>query len=485
MRERTRRGRNEAGRRGRGVKSLAVAAGIAVFLFAGACGPPEPTGRILLEGVTLLDGTGAPARPGTTVVVRGGRIEDVGPARSVTTEPGDSVVDGRGLFAIPGLWDLHVHLSKAKAEALPVLAAHGITAVRDMGGDLAEIRAMEVEVEEGSRVGPRIFTPGPMLEAPGTMERLEGSATAEEWRITRVPLADTARARAVVDSLAGLGVDFVKIREYASEEVYRAVVEAARRRGLGVAGHAPFSMAAEEAAALGMASFEHASYPYPLPGDSAERRSVLDAFVRSGVAVVPTLVAWETRIMRPDSLALLVSDSLGRRDPRMRLLSDFLRGEWKVDVEEIGSRSEGHYEGFRGYLERQSADLLAMHEAGVPILPGSDLAGAGLFPGWSLHRELEHLVDWVGLTPAEALESSTRRAADLLGASDSLGTVEVGKAADLVLLDADPLADIRNTRRVRAVMLRGELLDSARLRELLRGLHPSDEGGIGLFGEGG
>lgn len=470
------------------IRRRPAAAMLVAAVLAGAtaaCGPTGPTGRIILDGVTLVDGTGAPARSGMAVVVRAGRIESVASAADVERQRGDSVVDGSGLFAIPGLWDLHVHLSKAKAATLPVLAAHGVTSVRDMGGDLEELRAMAADVRAGRRVGPRIFMAGPMLEAPATLERMAGSSTGEAYHITRVAIPDTARARAVVDSLARLGVDFVKIREYAGEDTYRAVVAAARRNGLAVAGHAPFSMDPKEGAGLGLASFEHASYPYPLPDDSASRRGILDAFVGGGVAVVPTLVAWETQVMVPDSLAALVADSLGRRDPRMALLSGFLRSEWRHDLEDTGPRSDGYYAGFRGYLERQSSDLLAMRRAGIPVLPGSDLGGVGIFPGWSLHRELMHLVEWVGLTPAEAIESATRRAAELLGAADSLGTLEPGKVADLVLLDADPLADIRNVRRVHGVVLRGELLGPERIHALLGGLHPSEDGGIRLLHGGG
>jgi hypothetical protein len=327
-----------------------------------------------------------------------------------------------------------------------------------------------------------MFLAGPMLEAPATLDRLRESSTQENWRATRIALPDTARARVVVDSLAALGVDFVKIREYAEDDIYRAVVEAARGHGLRVAGHAPFSMDPEAGAALGMASFEHASYPYPLPQDSAGRRAILDAFLRGGVALVPTLVAWETHVMFPESLSVVVADSQGVRDRRVPLLSDFLRAEWRVDVEDLGPRADGYYAGFRGYLERQSADLIAMHRAGIPVLPGSDLAGVGLFPGWSLHRELELFVDWMGMTPIEAIESATRRSAELLGAADSLGTIEAGKAADVVLLEADPTADIRNLRRIRSVVLRGEMHDREDIRRLLDGLEPTYEGSVGLLG---
>lgn len=127
-----------------------------------------------------------------------------------------------------------------------------------------------------------------------------------------------------------------------------------------------------------------------------------------------------------------------------------------------------------------SSDLGAMHDAGISLLPRTDLAGPALFPGFALHDELERMVEWIGMTPRAALIAATRRSADLLGASDSLGTVEPGKLADLVLLEGDPLADIRNTRRIRAVVARGEWFDRTRVRELLRGLDPTTQGDLVL-----
>lgn len=435
-------------------------------------------GRVVFHDVTVFDGTGAPPRPGMAIVISGDRIDAVVPASDFRALPGDSIVDARGLHAVPGLWDLHVHLSNATAEALPMLLANGITSVRDMGGALDELRTMHAEVTSARRLGPRIFMAGPMLEAPATLERIATRNTTEPYRETRIPVPDTARARLVVDSLAMLGVDFIKIREYASHEVYRAVVEAASARGLAVAGHAPFSMDPVEGAGVGVVSFEHASYPYPLPEASADRAAILTAFRTSGVAMVPTLVAWETNVMYPDSLRLLVADSAGFRDPRRSLVAAALIEEWRRDIEGFGPRAAGYYQGYWGFINRMSRDLEAMHDAGIPILPGSDLAGPGLFPGFALHEELERMVEWVGMTPEAVLLAATRRSAELLGAADSLGTIEAGKLADIVLLEADPLLDIRSTRRIRSVLARGRLIDQTGIRGLLRGLDPTADGDI-------
>ncbi|HSJ12842.1 MAG TPA: amidohydrolase family protein [Longimicrobiales bacterium] len=458
----------------------ALAAAATLCIPAAGCGTPPDRGRMVLYDVTLIDGTGDAARSGMVVAIAGDRIDAVLPVADFTARRTDSIVVASGLYAIPGLWDLHVHLSTATADALPVLIANGVSSVRDMGGVLADLRAWRANVEAGLRIGPRIFMAGPMLEAPVTLERIAGKATSERYWETRIPVPDTVHARLVVDSLAALGVDFIKIREYASGETYRAIVEAASARGLAVAGHAPFSMDPVEGASLGVVSFEHASYPYPLPDVGPKRTAILSAFRTSGVAIVPTLVAWETNVMYPDSLRLLAADSTGTRDPRRRLIAPHLAAEWRKDIEEIGPRATNYYAGYWGFIERMSRDLKAMHDAGIPLLAGSDLSGPGLFPGFALHDELERMVEWIGLTPEDVLVAATRRSAELLGAADSLGTVEVNKLADLVLLEADPLLDIRNTRRIHAVVARGKLIGPARIRELLHGLAPTTKGNIVL-----
>lgn len=453
---------------------------LATTLVLGACRSDSGEARLLLHDVTLVDGTGREPVRGTTLIIRGHRIESIHPSAAVRPGPGDSVVDGSGLWAIPGLWDAHVHLSKTGSSALPLLVGMGVTTVRDMGGNLEELREMQRSIADGALVGPGIFAAGPMLEASATLERMKYGSSREPVHVTRIAIPDEDRARVVIDSLAQLGIDFVKIREYETEATYRAVVEAARARDLRVAGHAPFSMDPVAGAALGVASFEHASYPYPLDTVPSERARILEAFIRDSVAIVPTLVTWETQVMDPDSLAALLADSAGVRDPRRPLISDGLLHEWRADVEDIDPRASGYYAGYWGFLNRMSEDLAAMHAVGVPLIAGSDLAGTSLFPGYSLHDELERLVEWVELTPMEAIISATRLPARLLGASDSLGTIEPGKVANIVLLSADPIADIKNTRRVRAVMLRGNYLGPQETANLRRGVPSTARGTIGL-----
>lgn len=435
---------------------------------------------LVIRGITLLDGTGGSPRPNATLVIEGNRIVQAGHAADVDVPRGARIVDGEGLYAMPGLWDLHVHLSKAKAEALPLLIANGVTSVRDMGGDLDELRALRRQIGAGELVGPRMLLAGPMFDSPEALDRLRAQPTRERWMVTRVAVPDSASAQTLVDSVAGLGVDFIKIREAVSPAVYAAVVRAALRNDLAVVGHPPYSMDPVEAAALGVASFEHASYPYPLDPDSAARTRILDAFREHGVAMVPTLVAWQVSLMDRDSLWALVQDSLGNRDPRRRLIADFLADEWRFDVEGDERKSDKSLKAWQGFFKLQADDLRAMHEAGIRMLPGSDLAGPSLFPGYALHDELGNLVEHVGLTPMEAIESATRHSAELLGLGDELGTLEVGKLADLVLLGANPVADIANTRRIVGVVADGRYYDEADIMSLLGGLTPQTRGRIDL-----
>ncbi len=465
--------------------------GLAGALLAVGCASTAPapapapaslaTAAFVIRDVTLIDGTGADARPGMSLLISGDRIVDVGPTAAVGRPAGARVIEAAGRYAIPGLWDMHVHLSKAKAEALPVLVANGITAVRDMGGDLDELLAWRQRIVAGTLVGPRMKLADPMFEAPATVERLRGLQTHERWTVTRVPVPDSAAAAVLVDSVASLGIDFIKIREAVSPTVYAAVVRAAHDRGLAVAGHAPFALDPIEGAALSVASFEHASYPYPLDTAAAARGRIIDAFRRHHVVMVPTLMSWQVSLMDVDSVRALIDDSTGQRDPRRRLISTNLADEWRFDVAGDKRKSDASLRGWQGFYDRMTADLRVLHEAGVPMVPGSDLAGPAIFPGYALHDELENMVRQVGLTPMQALVSATRGPAEFLGVQDELGTVERGKLADIVLLSADPLADITNTRRIVGVVARGRYFDEQELATMLGGLSAATRGSIDLM----
>lgn len=424
---------------------------------------------LLVRDATVVDGTGGVPRPGTSVLIEGNVITWIGRFGTFPIPEGTRILEADGRWLTPGLWDMHVHLGKAGGSALSLLVAAGITGVRDMGGDPAALMPLRERIAAGDILGPRIVLAGPMLEAPATLDRMSQSPTWEPYRRTRVAVPAPSDARRVVDSLAALGVDFIKIRETANLDSYRAIVTAALANHLAVSGHAPFGMPPLEGVRLGLTTLEHASYPYPLDTVPEARARLLRAMRAGGAAMVPTMVAWSSYLMDPDSIAVFTAND-GGHDARRPLLADTLIQEWRFDLEGRNRRSDESLRGWCGFVRQTFHDLRAIGAAGVPILAGSDLGVLGLVPGWSLHDELELLVRHGGLTPGAAIHAATGLAARFAGRGDEVGTIEVGKRADLLLLAADPTTDIRALRTLETVVLDGRLLDSEALADLRRGV---------------
>src|SRR5262245_26665438 len=219
---------------------------IALTLFFGALTAPPPArsqqvsseGALALTRVAVIDGGGAPARPKMTVVIAGGRIAAIGENGKTPVPKGARVIDASGKYLIPGLWDMHVHLAKAGENTLPLFIANGVTGVRDMGGDGALVLKWRDEIAAGKRTGPRIKAAGPILESARNVERMKREGTVEPVDRFRVGVAGPEEAENVVERLAKLGVDFIKIRTVASPETYRAIAAAARKRNLALVGHA-------------------------------------------------------------------------------------------------------------------------------------------------------------------------------------------------------------------------------------------------------
>ncbi len=427
---------------------------IACSLVAGAL----PAQTVAIRDVTVVPATGAPPLEHATVVLRDGRIAAVGPAARVTV-PSDAVgIDGAGKYLVPGLFEMHAHVSKARGSSLGLFVVNGVTTMRDMGGDHQELLRWRDEVRRGTRMGPRMLLAGPYLESARNVARMRSTpveAMVEPVERTRVPVGSPARARHVVDSLAALELDYLKIRTVEDEATYRTIVGVAREHGLDVVGHV-FGIVPETVIDAGQRGVEHVFYP-PLDSLSRDRRLAIWRRLRdAGTGVVPTLVVALLSVFPPDSvLRAVVDDSLGVGDPRRRYVSRYMRLDWREQVAEQDAQRRAL---FRQLYESSLRNTREMHEVGVPIMAGSDVAVLNVFPGSSLHGELELFVTEVGMTPMEALEAATRVPATFLGLADSVGTIEPGKVADLVLLDADPLADIGNVRRIHSVVLRGRVL---------------------------
>lgn len=441
----------------------------ALLLVPGSAVHPQaqaPTGGLAFTRVTVIDAATPVPRPDQTVVIRGNRIVAAGPAATTPVPPGTRIIDGRGKFLLPGLWDMHVHTTvPGGRDLLAFYVGNGVTGVRDMAGDWAELRGWLREISEGRLVGPRILAAGPYLE---------GGTTPMPHLLARNP----EEARAGVDSLVRLGVDFVKVHSRLSRETYFAIARRARERGVVFAGHVPRVVGAADASDSGQKSIEHLlAIPAPCTAadsialqprftvqgalgrcSSADLALLYARLVRNGTWVTPTftamveVAAWPQRGVPGDSLARYLPEALRRFVAEIFPMPDSIPP---------GADSVG-----RAMLAKRMAQVATMHRAGVPILTGTDAPLRNSPPGFGLHEELELLVRG-GLSPLSVLGAATLEPARYFGMTDSLGTVEAGKLADLVLLEADPLADIRNTRRIAAVVANGRLFDAAGRQALL------------------
>ena len=427
---------------------------------------------LVLQHVAIVDVIAGRVQPDMTVEIRGRTIAAVSADRGARVPPGASVVDGRGKYLIPGLWDMHVHLSWPPGAAqisLPVMVANGVLGARDMHGTLAAVVGLKRAVADGSQIGPRLFVAGPAVDGPNSfLPAARVVRTAEE-------------ARAAVRELKAAGVDFIKVYSSLPRDLYFAVAGEAKRAAIPFVGHVPYAVTAAEASDAGQRSMEHltevdvgtssdeirikaeeveamdqkhGSIPdadrLRRTYDSAKAVSLFARFKRNGTWQVPTLVVL---YQSGRSVGHPTNDSLDVYIPKP------LREYWQSVPADLAATM--------GALYPIHADLVgSINRAGVPLLAGSDCPNPYVYPGFSLHDELGLLVH-AGLTPAEALRTATVNPARFLGLTDSLGTVAAGKVADLVLLDGNPLDDIANTRRIRAVIRGGHLLDRSALDELL------------------
>ena len=461
---------------------------LALSLLALACvAAPAVAGEsvdLLIRHAAVIDVRSGKTRPDQAIAIKGARILAIVDDAKARRFDAARSLDARGKYAIPALWDMHVHfgggdtLIEENRNLLPLYVAHGIAAVRDAAGDLSpSVFEWRDAVARGALDGPTIFTSGPKLEGyqsiwPGDIE-----------------VGNHREIAQALDRLQGWKVDFVKITDNTlSPELFMDALRQAHARGLRVSAHVPFTLSIDEVSAAGLSSIEHIEYAYKAgsPQEAAigamVRRGEIDSkegwnriqssfeeatartaykrLARRGTAVTPTLNGSfvTTYLDRDDH----------RGDDYLQYIGPGLQATYAWRVERAAKDDAAAIERRHRRYERNAAILPLLQQAGVTILAGTDAGflNSYNYPGIGLHDELQRFVE-SGLSPLQALQAATINGARFLGQDRLHGSLAAGKAADLLLLDADPLRDISATRRIDTFVLRGQVHDRQALDAML------------------
>ena len=439
---------------------------------------PSPEDVLVLSDVNVVDVRAGTIHADQTVILEKNRIAWVGPSKSAKVSRRAATVNGKGLYLIPGLWDMHVHLDfgdwfpGSREIVLPMLVANGVTGVRDMGSELAAVQNWRNEIEAGRLIGPRILTSGPMLDGP--KPRFPSS----------IAITTPEDGRRAVEDLQRRGADFIKFQSLIPRDAVFAIAEEAKKRQIPFEGHVPDATRASEMSNAGMKSFEHLIGI--LEGSSANE----DEFLKGNKTVTQLLKGYDPARM-PALAALLAKNQTWQcptlvwerggnlldqtnfaADTRAKYApASWKNGAWKRFTEEI---KQGYatdtLEARKKFLEMELDVVGKLHKAGVPFLAGTDTPpGVYIFPGFSLHEELQRFVE-AGFTPLEALQTATINPARFFSMESQVGTVEAGKLADLVLLSANPLENIGNTQKIAGVVANGQYFRRAQLDKMLSGV---------------
>lgn len=454
---------------------LAWAARCGVGLAAAGAAIPataDPISVTLLRRVTVIDGTGARPRRNASVLIVGERIVAVG-GPDLPVPPHARVLDRPGRYVIPGLWDMHVHGAALETIVPPLCLVNGVTGIREMWGFAPSSYELRDRVARGELLGPSMVVASPIIDGPGSV--LFGS----------VQVRTEAEARAAVRDAAAASADFVKVYPFLDRTLLSAIADESRAVGLRFAGHATDRLSVAETSDLGQHSFEHLygmtiavssreqefrrridelrpdpENPYAWFG--AVRDMEIEASATPSRAKTAALAArlrrngsWQS----PTLVTMRVFSSPAETyegDEKMKYLPPFYESYWAQSIRQVAPVTPEQIARHAEYFAARLRLVGELHRYGAGFLLGTDAGNPYTFPGFSLHEELALLVE-AGLSPLAALQAGTRDAARFLGIADG-GTVQPGRTADLVVLDADPLRDIRNTACIDTVVTRGRVL---------------------------
>ena len=463
-----------------------------VFLSPLFYSAPQPTpsakpSSLVLAHITVIDTTGEAAKPDMTVVIWGDRIVAMARSGEIRPPKNAETVNGTGKFLIPGLWDMHVHWYEK--DYLPLFIANGVTGIRQMFG--APIHHQwRKEILAGRLLGPHMLIASPIVDGPKPV-----------WPGS-IAVANASEARQAVIQVKRSGADFVKVYSLLPRDAYFAIADESKKQAIPFEGHVPESISLEEAANAGQSSVEHLTGV--LMACSSHEAELLKSAQQTSAAIAQGQLSstgfWGPEYRQRQGLALSTysreksesifgelkryhtwqcptltvlrsmafsDDPSFAKDPRLKYIPRDIVSSWdpKADIF-LRTKTAEDWSLGKKVFSKELAIVGAMQRAGVEILAGTDTLNPYCLPGFSLHDELGLLVQ-SGLTPIEALQTATLNPARFQGRENELGSVATGKIADLVLLDANPLDDIGNTRKISAVVFGGRFFSRASLDEML------------------
>lgn len=476
------------------ILTLALAAVLALLLNWPLPETPKlgVSGDFLIRNVAIVDVVSGRIVPGRDVIVRDGRIDAIAAHRPADGQQGLIVVDGTGKFLSPGLWDMHVHSLKISPQFThPLSIANGITGVREMWGCPGlpdsfmacgeDIERWRAQLRDHTQLAPRYI-----LRSSYAINGEQGVPAAAP---TFFKARNADEARALVAHQAAAGVDLLKTYTNISPEAYAALTVEASKRGLLVAGHLPVRVPLEKTLAAGQHSLEHPriflfecyrgaaefrALPDPMAAYTSQMRGrFIDEHDPQRCAELMAAMAasrtWWTPTLQVLRKSALAADPAFRADHRLRYIPFVLRaGFWEPDADnDVAQAARTPGRDVHAEFYQLAMDTVRQaHAAGVRIVAGTDAGDSYVYPGFAIHDEMTELVR-AGLTPTEALRSATIDAARFSSKDKDFGSIEVGKAADMILLDADPLTDINNTRKISGLFFNGQYIDRIGLDELL------------------
>ncbi len=445
----------------------------------------EPT--LLIQNVNIINVKNGQILSDHSILVSDGKIKSIIPTKELVTSNFSDVIDAKGSFLIPGLWDMHAHLRANNLPPeiitdwmMPLLTANGVTGVRDMTSScetddqgpvcLEQMREWQKEIEMGTLDGPRFLSLSSFkLDPPWDYKYKKNEI------------------KQMVEKFDEQNIDLIKIYNRLSPKAYNRVMREAKKHNIPVGGHIPLTMTVSEASSKGLRSLEHArDFLFDcFPGSKSFRKSgksqdlsidvmhdMVDQFEEKKCQKIFQVMiknkTWYVPTHGTRRMEAFADNFEFRNDNRNQYIPKMLLDSWMKDADRVVAIDSTKYgrDAFMKFYRKGLEITGKAHNAGVRIIVGTDGGDSFVYPGFSVHDELKELVK-AGLTPLQAIQAATLHSAEFLSLQNSFGSIQVGKKADFILLKHNPLVNIENTQDIKAVVYRGEYLNTDKLNSLL------------------